>query len=236
MKIALLSDLHLESAPYRLELPQADVLLLAGDIVSAVPYAQKDYDDFMKRAHEEYESDNVFVLEGNHTGYGGSIEDFQSPQYCIERDDVVFIGATLWSGAQSRLAYTMLNDRFIKWFTWDWMYYRHLKDLEFIELCLQKHQDKKCVVFTHHIPSIQGVHEKWLVDGTGGINYGFYTDLDWMIDKYQPTVWAFGHTHDSYDKFHSNGKTRLVCNPRGYVNFLGNTENQDFDSMKVIEI
>jgi len=236
MKISILSDLHIESAPYKLDLPQADVLILAGDMVSSVPYAQKDYQDFINRANLEYGKDNVFELEGNHTGYSGSIDSFKHPQYCVVRDDVVLIGATLWSGEGSQFAYTMMNDKFIDGFTWDWMNNRHKADLEFIESCLEKHQDKKCVVFTHHLPSLSCVHKKWLIDGTGGCNLGFYTNLDWLLDKYRPDVWICGHTHDSFDKLHNNSKTRLVCNPRGYSKWNGSFENGEFNCLKVIEL
>jgi len=236
LKISVLSDLHIEGAKYDLDFAPADVLILAGDISSSHGQARAPYLKFITRANEFYGKENVFEIDGNHTGYGGIIDYFDSPQFCEVRGDVVLIGATLWSGEGSQYAYTCLNDKHIGGFTWEWMNNRHKSDLAFIEKCLQEHSDKKCVVFTHHLPSVQCVHEKWLVDGIEGVNLGFYTDLDWMLDKYKPTMWICGHTHDGFHKFHSNKATQLVCNPRGYRQYTGRFENESFNPSMVVEI
>jgi len=234
MRVAVLSDLHLESGDYSSELPPADYIVLPGDIVSSHPHVVEIYDKFIRRAYATYGEDHVLELDGNHTGYGASIDAFSHRQYCLIDGDFAFIGATLWSGKKSAMAYTVLNDKHIIGFTWDWMRDRHDKDLAFIERSLKEHKDKRCIVFTHHLPSLECVDKKWLENGIGGINFGFYSDLDWVLNKYAPEVWISGHTHDSYDKTHSNGKTRLVCNPRGYMRLDGTFENIDFDPSKIL--
>jgi len=236
MKLAILSDLHIEGAAYKLDLPPADVCILAGDIVSSHTQAAEPYKRFIGRANEFYGEENVLEIDGNHKGYGGSIEDFTNEQILEIGHGIALIGATLWSGVNSEYAYSCLNDKYIKDFTWQWMYDRHLSDLEFITKALDATKDMKQIVFTHHIPTVEGVHTKWLATGTGGVNYGFYTDLDYLINDYAPEYWIFGHTHDSMHKFHSNGKTQLVCNPRGYRRRDGTYENNDFNPNKVIEI
>ena len=37
-----------------------------------------------------------------------------------------------------------------------------------------------------------------------------------MIEIKQPSLWLHGHTHESFDYNIKN--TRVVCNPRGYIN------------------
>jgi len=237
VKIAVLSDLHLEFGRYDLDFAPADVLILSGDIMSSHQTEMRVYHNFIHRAYDFYGEENVLEIEGNHTGYGGDIGRFGNIQYFEKRGDVALIGATLWSGEGSQMAYTCLNDKHIGGFTWEWQHERHLDDLNFIEDALIDSKGMKQVVFTHHLPSVECVHSRWLSDGIGGINLGFYTDLDWLLNKYHPTMWICGHTHDGFHKFHSNGKTQMVCNPRGYVNrFSGFPENEDFDPFKVVEI
>jgi len=231
MKIAVLSDLHLEFADYDEPLPEADVLVLAGDI--STPNHFFRWCEFVAKCNSHYE--HVIEIDGNHTAYGGSIEDFDHSQVKEKIGDVTFIAATLWSGPDSKDAYRFINDgSAIHGFTWDWMLNRHEKDLAFIERSL-KDSSGKTVVVTHHMPSKQCVDDKYKSPQFETVNKAFYADLDWLIDKYRPDVWICGHTHSSFDKLHTNGKTRLVCNPRGYCRF-GMKENGNFNPRKTIEL
>lgn len=45
------------------------------------------------------------------------------------------------------------------------------------------------------------------------IGFGFYRNLDELLGLSE--LWIRGHTHDSFD--YSLKETRVVCNPRGYV-------------------
>jgi hypothetical protein len=38
--------------------------------------------------------------------------------------------------------------------------------------------------------------------------------MDSFISAFQPDLWIHGHVHDSFD--YQIGRTRIVCNPRGY--------------------
>ena len=44
-----------------------------------------------------------------------------------------------------------------------------------------------------------------------------------FILEHQPRLWIHGHTHESFD--YEIGKTRVVCNPRGYAS---TEENKEF--------
>jgi len=117
MKIALCSDLHLEFADIILKNEEnADVLILSGDICTAVdlPYSDSDrgqrFRDFFSRC--AFQFPHVIYIMGNHEHYNG---DFQKSAQLIRNEvaqyanfhfldketkvigDVTFIGGTLWT-------------------------------------------------------------------------------------------------------------------------------------------
>jgi len=47
-------------------------------------------------------------------------------------------------------------------------------------------------------------------------------------------LWIHGHMHESFD--YAIGRCRVVCNPCGYMNRAGGTENERFDSNFIVEI
>lgn len=80
------------------------------------------------------------------------------------------------------------------------------------------------VVLSHHAP----------IPGPAGLNRhgdrlleAAYTSRNMMkiIDRYQPDLWVYGHTHQPNDQ--TFGKTRIISNPRGYP--IGNNLCDDFD-------
>jgi hypothetical protein len=46
-------------------------------------------------------------------------------------------------------------------------------------------------------------------------------------------LWVHGHTHSSFD--YKLGKTRIICNPRGYPGTFGDMGN-DFNPNLIVEI
>ena len=64
------------------------------------------------------------------------------------------------------------------------------------------------------------------------MNGGYSSDLDdFIIDHPQIKLWTHGHTHEDFD--YMIGSTRIVCNPRGYINY----ENRaDRFELKFLEI
>ena len=88
--------------------------------------------------------------------------------------------------------------------------------------------DNKKVVVTHFLPSPECIIPFYQGNS---LNPYFCNDLDGVINEHSPELWIYGHTHSKLDKIHSNGKTRLLCNPRGYPK-----ENKDYFKWKVVEI
>jgi hypothetical protein len=61
----------------------------------------------------------------------------------------------------------------------------------------------------------------------------FVSDLTEKIRVWQPDLWLHGHTHDSFD--YRVGRTRIVCNARGYAKG-GVNENSLFDPGFTIDL
>jgi calcineurin-like phosphoesterase family protein len=76
--------------------------------------------------------------------------------------------------------------------------------------------DNRVIVITHHAPSKSSVHEKYAHDTL--MNGNFYTNMDeFILANPQIQLWVHGHMHDPFD--YGIGGTRVVCNPRGYVQY-----------------
>lgn len=91
----------------------------------------------------------------------------------------------------------------------------HKAMLELIKKTVEGKNDQKFVVVGHHAPSRQSTHPRYMADEI--MNGGYSSRLDFMIeDLPQIKVWTHGHTHEPFD--YNIGLTRIVCNPRGYVN------------------
>lgn len=159
-----------------------------------------------------------------------------------------FIGATLWTDFDGGDATTMeacnrgMNDyRLIKLRNDDLfamleearahprdILHIHNRSRDFIIQELEKEFDGPTVVVTHMAPHWDSVHEQF---HGSMINGAFYTDLEDLILKYEPELWFHGHMHTSFD--YQVGKTRVVCNPRGYA---GLEINPTFERDLVIEL
>lgn len=246
MKILLLSDLHLSVQPLAAPDTQADVVILAGDLgrpPAAIAWAR------------QFNQPTLFVA-GNHEYYGSDLQstiaELQSLASdsavnvleCSERiiDGVRFLGCTLWSDhrlyetEQAReqgmaLAVNVLHD-----FTR--ITCAPGSDEKFTPLMAQQLCDQSLgwldeqfaapfdgptVVITHFAPTRQSIHAQF---ADSPLNACFVSDLETQILQWQPALWVHGHTHNSFD--YQVGKTRVVCNPRGYAPG-GEIENPKFD-------
>lgn len=118
MKIALVSDLHLEFAPIKLPPTEAEILLLAGDIVPIAYLSeqrtdaggravQKRTEAFIAESLSQYK--HVFHIMGNHEYYHGTwettVDEFRdywskrAPQVTVlNKEAVVVDGFMLWGG------------------------------------------------------------------------------------------------------------------------------------------
>jgi Icc-related predicted phosphoesterase len=104
---------------------------------------------------------------------------------------------------------------------------RHKRELAWLESKLAESFEGQTVVVTHHGPSPRSVPDRFEDDP---LTPAFSSNLQPIIEKYQPAAWIHGHTHDSFD--YTIGKTRVVCNPAGYPH----EPNPDFKRDLVIEI
>jgi len=265
MKIQIASDLHLEFVQYanrhyeHITKTDADVLILAGDIQVGVGKQNSFFQDMLSHYKD------VIYIAGNHEYYNHNFHNLRKllPQWAsamndvcsgnfhylddqsIMIDDVLFIGATLWTdfnkhdfGAM-RAVQGALNDfRIIKKtrlsaktgkpktdrFTPQDAYDAHKISLNFIATELIKPGKK--VVITHMAPSEKSIESQYIGDI---INYGYFTALDEYVD--QSNLWFHGHMHKSAD--YMRGKGRVILNPRGYV---GHATNPNYKLDFVVEI
>lgn len=89
---------------------------------------------------------------------------------------------------------------------------------------LEKNQGKKRVVISHHAP-VKNPNTKY---GNSNLQAAFNSlDMVEIIEKYQPDLWIYGHTHECDDQ--RIGKTRIISNQMGYPSNYGSFECNEFD-------
>jgi Icc-related predicted phosphoesterase len=90
--------------------------------------------------------------------------------------------------------------------------------------------DGPTVVVTHHAPHRKSLAPRFAEDWASG---GFVNEM--LPEFFEvPSLWLHGHTHDSFN--YQVGACRVVCNPRGYLNWHGEFENKDFNPGLVIDL
>lgn len=168
----------------------------------------------------------------------------------VRIDGYEFIGGTLWTDFNDMDSYTMFNAensmndyRGVKntndKVSWKFLPKHALQDhsqmLGYLQTCMDNYKeahrtDNRVVVITHHAPSKLSVHEKYAHDTL--MNGNFYSNLDDFITANpQIQLWIHGHMHDPFD--YGLGGTRVVCNPRGYINY--ESRAQEFE-IKYIDL
>lgn len=174
-------------------------------------------------------------------------------------DDVTFIGGTLWTDMNHSDALTlyhmrtMMNDfrviqnsavpvhfrtqegefktRTAKFSPEDAVT-EHVKMKEYIQVitAMLGKNTNKYVVVGHHAPSRLSTHEMYKHDTI--MNGGYSSDLEEFIkDRPQIKLWTHGHTHHPFD--YMIGETRVICNPRGYINYEPEASNFELLTVEV---
>lgn len=236
MRIAYCSDLHLGFGDLDCDWPDADVLVLAGDILDG-PY-QDHYNYFFNKISTNYL--NVLYVVGNHEYYGTDFNTYLDhlrmklskwPNIRIlenesvtirpldDSGDIKFIGATLWTDltdplnsviaqrGMSDYQHIKLGQKLLSPMdTTD----KHLESLSF--LIEELDTDEKVVIITHHSPCDLSIPQRYKGDI---LSCAYYTDLSGLIlDNDQIELWIHGHIHDPVDYY--VGNTKVISNPRGY--------------------
>ena len=275
MKINVISDLHLDFSD--LTLPGGDVLVLSGDVCEArhlkkdmynkdmvlLEHERKDqrpdrYYRFFEEECSKYRE--VVMVMGNHEHYGfqyqktyphiasqlpDNITLLENETHVI--DDVVFVGATLWTDMNKGDDLTMfhmksmMNDyRQVTMFNEvKHTYHRltpektvedHHKSRFYIRDVVEANPTSKVVVVTHHAPSKASIKPKYAGDHM--MNGAYSSDLsEFILDNPQIKLWTHGHTHDVFD--YMIGSTRIVCNPRGYQNYEERADQFKADEFEI---
>lgn len=271
MKIQLASDLHLEilhgdwpGESLIQPAPDADVLVLAGDIASGT-----DALSIFANWPSQSKPIPIIYVSGNHEFYGHLMEFKRSQMnraaqrnhiHCLENKTVVignvrFLGATLWTDyrldpdtcqvQQMERLERGLNDHkrirtvggfFLPADALD----LHLDSRAWLMEELDKPWAGKTVVITHHGPHPQSVPARY---ANHPLRSGFVSDLsDILLSPNAPDLWLHGHVHDRFD--YAVGRTRVVTNPAGYIRNRQTAEspadfefeNADFDPRMVVEV
>ncbi len=261
MKLLILSDLHQEFKWWfipKMENEDEIVVILAGDIgIGKKPIT---YMDFITNTCDRFKK--VIWIMGNHEFYKGNFGttlakiwnatlEFEN-LYVVEKetvilDDVAFVCATLWTDMDNNNPITMYDSelvmtdyRIIRVGPEEepWKYklkaihtmadHRTAVAYIFPEIEKQKADGKKVVVVTHHLPSFQSIPDEFKGDSLNG---AYATELYNEVADSEADLWIHGHTHGSQNYF--IGKTRVVCNPRGYA---PNDLNRGFNETLTIDV
>jgi Icc-related predicted phosphoesterase len=263
MKIALVSDVHLEFGDLDFENDSgADVLILGGDICVASDMAQRDpyntmgehyrsnrFHAFFERCCERFP--HVIFIVGNHEHYHGDfaktvphfkdVLSYLPNLHILEKetfvlDDITFVGGTLWTDMNRRDNRTlheisrMMNDfRCVDHSAkaedgrgWPGRFNTvdaandHDAMVAFVRATVEANPAGRYVVVGHHSPSRLSTHPKYQDQFI--MNGGYSSQLDdFILDHPQIKLWTHGHTHEDFD--YRIGSCRILCNPRGYVNY-----------------
>ncbi len=236
MRIQLASDLHLEHLQSYFPgerlispAPEADVLVLAGDIAQGT-LAIELFKDWPVP---------VLYLAGNHEFYGADLGQVRRDLKLATIDGTMhyldnsscyvngvrFLGTTLWtdyllfpqwSQAQAmQAAQDVLRDHQLihcgkQLFTPEAALAEHRISRQWLEQQLATPYAGKTVVITHHAPHPLSIHPRHANDP---VTAAFVSDLGPLVAK--ADCWLHGHVHDSFD--YSVGKCRVASNPRGYA-------------------
>jgi Icc-related predicted phosphoesterase len=98
----------------------------------------------------------------------------------------------------------------------------HKKMLDYLKVMLEDKHEQKFVVVGHHAPTKLSTHPRYADELI--MNGGYSSDLsEFILDHPQIKLWTHGHTHEEFD--YLIGTTRIVCNPRGYINYEDRADN-----------
>jgi Icc-related predicted phosphoesterase len=210
--------------------------------------------------HEHYDGDFAVTLPKLKEKFSYLKNVHILDKECITIDDVTFIGGTLWTDMNKEDPMTlhaigrMMNDfrivdnsnRKVTYKTFDEnnkptfreriarfspedAVEDHKKMIQYLQTVIEG-KNEKFVVVGHHAPSKQSTHPRYKDETL--MNGGYSSDLsEYILDHPQIKLWTHGHTHEDFD--YMIGSTRIVCNPRGYINY---EDRADQFKLKYIDV
>ncbi len=247
MKIICFSDLHLEfGKPF--DAPDestADVMILSGDIITFADFSPLE--EIVRSWCKP-----ILYVAGNHEFYTRTpmqddIARFQAwavdyPHLHFLQDEQVtidgvhFFGGTMWTDFNSGNPNAMMTARQQMN---DFQLIRTSKDAFFrpedsvllhnlfktkLISWFEENKEQPKVVISHHAPVINPNTQYRASPLQPAFNS---LDMIEVIEKYQPNLWVYGHTHECDDQ--TLGSTRIVSNQRGYPHSRAGFECEGFD-------
>lgn len=263
VRLHILNDLHLKHAAMDPVPVLGDILVLNGDIVdggSPIPL-------LALTAKYRAAGLPVLYVPGNHEFYGRRIHEVLITLWrackangiellhnrAVIINGVRFFGSTLWTDYKldhaDRQATSMhIAKQYMADHTWIFVKQKgqarsfqpydalsaHNKAIRIMTARLSESFDGPTVVLSHHGPSPKSVHPKYKGNPA---NPAFVSNLEHIILKFKPALWAHGHVHDSFN--YLVGKSRVIANPRGYPMkhaLAGTFENKLFNAGFVVKV
>ena len=232
MRLHVLSDLHLEFAPFRLPKVDSDVVVLAGDVHTGR--------NALSWIRATFPNKPVIYVLGNHEFYGHKIPTLTHELrdltkgtniHVLENDqldlgEIVFLGATLWTDFKldgdvilaGVAAVTNIADfqqiRMVpsgEPFRPPDARRLHAESMQWLVEQTAALRGRKVVVVTHSAPSPQSIPPRYR---NSPLNPAFASNLEPFIKASSVSLWIHGHIHETAD--YEVGSTRIVANPRGY--------------------
>lgn len=257
-KIQVMSDLHIEFGDLSVPKTDADVAVLAGDIHVGsqaaiwsgclakrlgipVVLIAGNHEHYGTRGRPSYSFDRTIAeLRASAAAAAGQLVFLEQDVAIVA--GVRFIGSTLWTDfelygdpaeAMGHAELGMTDFRTIAsrsgaQFTTNDARREFIAAHQFLVTELAKPFDDPTVIVTHHLPSLRSVAPRFKNDL---LSAAYASHLDSLVETSGAALWIHGHTHESCD--YTIGKTRVVCNPRGYYDFALNPQ---FDPKRVVEI
>lgn len=248
MRLHLISDLHLEYAPFELPDVEADVAVFAGDIAPGArglrwldALADGRPKVYVPGNHEFYGEALPALNDSLRSQAGGDVHFLENDEVVI--DGVRFLGCSLWSDFQlagpenvQRSMATcerVVND------------YKHVSSSRtggrlraaetlqlhqlsraWLERKLREAHPGPTVVVTHHAPLVRTPPRNPVLAAVGA---SFASDLSSLMGP-AVDLWVFGHVHRCLDTVVDG--TRVISNQRGYPH----EPVADFNPELVVEI
>jgi hypothetical protein len=246
MRLYVISDLHLEFAPFVPPIVECDAVVLAGDTdlkLRGIKWALETFPDrpvlYVFGNHEFYGEKWPRLIEKGRALAAGTNLRILENEVC-EIGGWRFFGATLWSDfraigdqVESSMAAqrTMTDFKRIR----HWPSLRkfspiharlaHGNTLLALRSFLTSGDPRRSVVITHHAPSLQSLPENLRADPVSG---AYVSDLEGVISETGLRLWVHGHVH--HRSMYCVGMTQVLANPRGYPG------EQGFDPGLVIDL